>query len=66
MIVEPMRVAVPLEGYDSETRAINAMVYLLNEVHFDPQYNIADGKLNPFQKSRVAQYLYTRYKLEKP
>jgi hypothetical protein len=56
---EPVTVAIPLEGYDAESRAISAMIRLLEDVNFgslDPT-----GTLSPTSKARIVGYLMDRY-----
>lgn len=54
-----LRVAVPVEGYDADTRAISAVVYLLEEVSFSLVEPGID--LSFEQKQRVVKYLASRY-----
>lgn len=52
-------VQVPIEGYDAESRAISAMIYLLEEARFsliEPGLNLSFD-----QKERVVKYLASRY-----
>jgi hypothetical protein len=56
---EPVRVEIPIEGYDAESRAISAAIYLLEEVRFSSVQ--AGISLSFEQKERVVKYLASRY-----
>lgn len=52
----PVMVTIPLEGCDSESRAISAAIYLLEKTQFDI------GKtLTSDQRARIADYLCERF-----
>jgi hypothetical protein len=52
---------VPLLGCDTETRAINAIVHLIENCNFSPTLDMMEGKLNAMQKCGIATYLAHRY-----
>jgi hypothetical protein len=58
---DPVCVSIPLEGYDKEARAINAVVVLLETTSFHPMFPGPDGHLTADQRARVARYLSERY-----
>lgn len=60
--INPVTIAVPLEGSDPESCAISALVFMLDQISFAAV--ATEGKLTPTQKARVARYLRDRYETE--
>jgi hypothetical protein len=62
---EPAMYSVPLEGSDKESRAINAVVFLIEKCNFDMSYDMLSGMLGPAEKDRIARYLLDRYEVQR-